>query len=348
MRIKLPGTEQFLYLANHLLDRLLFGKVNKVDQIQSILIVKWDEIGDMALSTHVFELLRKRFPKAEMHLICKPFVKGLLEADPNLNFIHTSLDAFNRRFDLVLELRGTWGSLFKSLVHMPANRASRASVRFKNRGKQLHEISTNLEVIRPFLGQMDETPGPHLYFSKDDQQKVEFFLKENGIDKFAIIHAGARRQLRQWPLERFALAVEYLHRKYKLDIVFAGTEEDESAIDSITSDLGFKTYKFTRGFSLSQFSCLCSKASVYLGNESGPLHIASAFGVPMVALFGPGVKDVFYPLNKRAIVLHHVLECNPCDQIHCVYPENPCIARIQVNDVLEALDKVYPAETALT
>src|SRR5690606_19177777 len=107
--------------------------------------------------------------------------------------------------------------------------------------------------------------------------QVNSFLNENNIAKYAVIHAGARRVLRQWEPARFAQVCQYLKDRYKLEIVCAGTQEDEATIQEIQSKLDFKIHSFTQGFSLADFSCLCSKASFYIGNESGPLHIASAF-----------------------------------------------------------------------
>lgn len=339
MRLKLPSREQLLFLCNVIADKWLFKQ--KYDEgVRKILVIRWDEIGDMATSTHVFEILKKHHPKSEITLICKPFVKSLVEHDPNIDAIVCDLNAFNRHFDLVVELRGTFSSLLKAFRYGVKYRVSRADIRWKNRGNQLHEIDTNFKVIQPILPENASNARPKLYYSEKDIQLVEEFLNSGPKTKFAIIHAGARRKLRQWNPERFALAVEFLHRKYNLEIVFAGTVEDEDVINLITSDLGFRTYNFTRGFSLSQFSFLCSKASFYLGNESGPLHIASAFDVPMIALFGPGVPDVFYPVSPNSKVLHHVLPCNPCDQIHCVHPDNPCISRIQANDVLETITQI--------
>jgi ADP-heptose:LPS heptosyltransferase len=339
MRLRWPGNEQFLFFANVLVDKLLYRKT-QLNHVKEILVIKWDEIGDMAVSAHVFESLKKSFPDAKIHLICKPFVKSLVEYDPNIDFIATTLDAYNAKFDIVVELRGTWKTLLKTFKYWPVNRVSRATVRWKNKGNQQHEIVTNQMVLQPLLGQMDKTVRPRLYFSHVDVKKVEDFLSVNEIQKFAIVHAGARKKLRQWPLDRFALAIQFLKRKYNLDIVFAGTEEDEADINVIAEKVDFKTYKFTRGFSLSQFSALCSKASFYLGNESGPLQIAATFEIPLVGLFGPGVKDVFYPLSTNARVLHYILDCNPCDQVHCVRPEQPCIQLIQVNEVEQAIDSL--------
>lgn len=335
----MPNAEQFLFAANVLADKMLFRQ-KAGNNIRTILVVKWDEIGDMATATHVFSLLKKQYPQAQLTVLCKPFVKDLIENDPHIDKIVTSVDDFNKRYDLVVELRGTWRTLWKSILHKARYRVSRAGVRLRNRGEQQHEVVTNFEVVRPLLAEGTLNEAPRLYYSENDRMRVEEFLISRQIGSFAIIHAGARRKLRQWNLDRFALAAQYLRERYGMDIIFAGSEEDNEDIGKIQALLPFKSYRFTEGYTLSQFSCLCSRASFYLGNESGPMHIASAFGVPLVGLFGPGVPLVFYPRSPRSSVLHHVLSCNPCDQLHCVHPENPCISRILAGDVLIKIDEI--------
>ncbi len=328
------SSEQILYLANIIANKLLF-KQGLATNVQSILIVKLDEIGDMATCTHVFENIKNQYPNANLTLLCKPFVKNLIENDKNIDNIITEANAFNKKYDIVIELRGTWQTLLKSIIYKTKYRVSRAEVRLKNKGKQLHEIETNNAIILPLIKTI-VSDKPKLYFSKNDEEKVEEFILENNIRKYAIIHAGARRILRQWQPNKFAYMANYLNEKYQLSIVFAGDKNDNETYKKIENDLMFKPYYFTEGYTLSQFSYLCSKANFYIGNESGPLHIASAFNVPLVALYGPGVPNVFYPKGKNAIVLHHVLSCNPCNQIDCVQPLNPCINLIKITDVINA------------
>lgn len=331
MSIKLPSSEQFLFAANVLANRLFFKQGFNAG-IQTILVIKWDEIGDMATATHVFELLKTSYPQAKLTVLCKPFVKSLIAHDPHIDEIITDIQAYNKPYQLVVELRGTWNTLLKSFLHKAKYRVGRAEVRVANRGQQLHEIATNAAVIAPMALSVNTTLKPRLYFSEADEKNVQAFLMEHEIKKFAILHVGARRVLRQWPLERFAQIANFLHTQYQLEIIFAGTIEDEPQIQIVKEWLNFKSFSFTNGFSLSEFSCLCNKASFYVGNESGPLHMASAFDVPLLGLYGPGVPNVFYPMGKNSKVLHHVLACNPCNQLDCVEPQSPCITRIQVLD----------------
>lgn len=339
--MKLPGKEQWLYAANLLADKLFSRGLQT--KPEDILLVKLDEIGDMATCTHVFELLRKRYPQARITLLCKPFVRSLVQCDPNLNSIITDIALWNRRYDCVLELRGTWASLFRCLRYRPSLRLSRAAVRFRNRGAQLHETLTNFEVVKPLLHPGSKNLPPKLYFDESDAQQVEAFLSERHIGQFALIHAGARRKLRQWNPERFAVLIRHLHGKHGLEIVFTGSEDENNTVEQIRSMAQVPTHTSLGHFSLAQLSCLASKAAFYAGNESGPLHIAAVFSVPTLAFYGPGVPRVFYPLNPNARVLHHVLSCNPCDQVHCVQPENPCISMISTADATLAADEILGA-----
>lgn len=337
MRIKIPSSEQWLFMANVLVDRFWF-KQNPTE-LHSILVVRWDEIGDMAASAHVFGAIKRRFPNAKLTVLCKPFVKPLIEHDPAIDLVICGIDAFNQHYDSVIELRGTWKTLWKSVRYGIRYRSSRAEVRFRNKGKQMHEIDTNTASIWPVCGQLEVSQTP-LFYSNSDKEKVQAFLADNSLQHFAIIHAGARKVLRQWPKSRFTQITAFLKEVHGLDIVFAGTEEDEKDINEIRANLNFQTYMFTRGFSLSQFSCLCRYAKIYIGNESGPLQIASAMQLPVVGLFGPGVPDIFYPQSPKSVVIHHVLDCNPCDQVHCVRPDNPCINLISFDMVRGAVNEI--------
>jgi heptosyltransferase-3 len=94
------------------------------------------------------------------------------------------------------------------------------------------------------------------------------------------------------------------------------------------------------GSSLLSFYAFIASSKLYVGNESGPLQLADIAEIPMVAIYGPGVPDVFYPRSARSRVLHDVLDCNPCDQIHCVRPSDRCIDRIGLAAVQLAVNEV--------
>lgn len=338
--MKLPSKEQWLYLANILVSRWVnSGKDITSYSPETILCVKWDEIGDMASCTHVFSLLKKRFPDAEIDVLTKPYSAALLENHPAVNRVITDIGKWNKKYDFIIELRGNAKTLRRTFKYYPKVRLDRGLVRLKHKGKQLHETRTNYEIIEPILGGIP-FEAPQLFPSEKNQRNIELFLTENKIDKFAVFHVGARSSLRRWTDSGFAQMADYVYKEKGLHVVFAGVAEEEVQIERITKLMNVPYSLFTQNFSLMDLAALLEKASLFLGNESGPLQIADVMQVPLVGLFGPGVKDVFYPQHAHSRVIHHVLECNPCDQVHCVRPENPCMNLITIEQVKMAVNEV--------
>ena len=90
-------------------------------------------------------------------------------------------------------------------------------------------------------------------------------------------------------------------------------------------------------FNLLEYAALCESATLFVGNESGPLHIAAAQNTPTVALFGPGVRDVFYPKNNKSIVHHYFLARGHKQQ----NLENSTIFEINVEEVIKSVDVLF-------
>jgi ADP-heptose:LPS heptosyltransferase len=196
-----------------------------------------------------------------------------------------------------------------------------------------HEVFTNLQVIEPVTGPVPESPVVRLQFGKEHDTVAAQFVKQAGIGRFALFHTGARKVLRRWPGERFAALGARLRERYGLDIVFTGTPDEREAIEAVRKSMDFKTYLFS-GHTLPDLAALASRAALFVGNESGPMHLAAAMGIPVIGLFGPGEPHVFAPFGEKCAVVHHKLECNPCDQVHCQHPENTCMQRITVEEVV--------------
>jgi ADP-heptose:LPS heptosyltransferase len=318
--------------------------------IKSILVVKWDEIGDMAAAVHVFGTLKSAYSDAKLTVLCKPFVASLIAGDPAVDAVITDIEDWRERYDLVVELRGTWKTLLKGLAlrTMPKYRVDRGWVRFLQRGDQPHEVVTNERIIRPLLGEGFPTAKRVLYPSAEEitaaQDWSDWALSGEGsaeIAGYAILHTGARRELRRWPLERFVALSKWLLQEKKLVSIWVGTSDEEQQLNEAFA-LGAvgKKWVAPEGSSLLSFYTFIASSKLYVGNESGPLQLADIAEIPMVAIYGPGVPNVFYPRSARSRVLHEVLDCNPCDQIHCVRPSDRCIDRIGLAAVQLAVNEV--------
>ncbi len=328
--------EKVIYALSMGLSNWINGNMNlSKPDFTRILVFKLDEIGDLCYALHVFDLLHHRYPAAQITLCCKPFSVSLVESNPNIYKVVTSVGELDGVYDLIVDLRGNLDTLRYAISHKPLARVDRGTVRYRNKkkGGHPHEVYTNLQIIEPLLHEVPETPQPQLVLPAPVIDKVNEFKAKNRLHQYAVMHAGARRMLRRWPPSGFAAIATWLRETYDFEIVFAGDTHDEELVNFIQSKIPFTTFNICGTFSLLEFAALVSQANLYIGNESGPLCIASVSGAPSLGLFGPGEPVVFYPYGKRTAYLHHVLECNPCDQVHCVHPTHPCIERISIEQV---------------
>jgi len=333
--------EKILYALNALTSHMyawLKGHPSQIkrEEVKHIVCVKLDEIGDMVTALHVFDLLKMRFPEAQITVVCKHFVGSLLGNNQNIHRVVNKIDT-TVKADVWVELRGTWLTWFKSLFCGAKYRVDRGSIRFQQRGNQPHETITNYRIIEPFLAgaklEMDSVQ-TQLYLNEQELEEVEIVATKLGIsdaNKVCLIHPGGRSLLRRWPVDRFQKIIKLLDSLGFHCIVF-GSKEESDLLHQFES-LNTKLVIWETRESLRVFYGILKKVHLFLGNESGPLQIADFAGVPSVGLFGPGVQNVFYPKGEKSRVIHKVLPCNPCDQKNCVRFENRCMLQITTEEV---------------
>lgn len=334
-------SEKLLYAANMLASKCWRSQISS-EKIQEIVVVKWDEIGDMVTAVHVFEIIKVYAPHARLTLLCKPFVGSLISANPHIDKIVHQTSELPSRADVWVELRGTWETFWLSLWRTKKVRLDRGRVRFLQRGQQPHERITNFRIVEPLVGDLAWSVKPLIIEEADKQTAQSVLIEllgEVNSTKFMVVHPGGRSLLRRWPGSRFAEVVKKIYKKQGLKSVIIGTPDESELIKSIVQDSDGAGVAWITTSTLGVFAAVISRAEMFLGNESGPLQIADAMGVKSVALFGPGVKDVFYPQTDESKIIHHILDCNPCDQIHCSRPNNKCIDLIEVTEVLNTFTK---------
>lgn len=336
-----PGfPDKVIYLASIALSKLINrGKNPKSIAFNNILVIRQDEIGDMCYSVHIFKLLRDQYPNSKITVWCKPAATGIIKHDGNISEIITDKHKLSGKYDLIVDLRGKWAGVIYAFKHFPKFRLERGSIRLSNRKTgQPHEAVTNFEIIRPLLDENVTMPTPRILFSNEDLEIASKFIAETGLRRFAVMHTEVKRELRKWPAERFATTAQLLKEQYNLDTVFCGDASEVNGITALQKLIPFPTYSVAGKLNLGGFAAFVSKASFFIGNDSSPLHIATLSGVPSLGLFGPGQSDSFFPLGANSGFLHHLLPCNPCNQIDCVHPDNPCIKRITVKEVQDKIN----------
>lgn len=303
----------------------------------SILIVKLDEIGDAICALPAINELISKNPGAAVDILCKPYCNEIFKGVKGIHKILNTESQWTRKYDWVVELRGNWNTFFKSLRYWPAFRFNRGSVRLKNKGEQKHEIDTNFDIISPINAKdkgVRDWPKSIKY-----ESAIAHFKLDHTLDEFAVIHASARKSLRRWSPENFKKISSYLWTKHAIKSVYIGVQSESEQIQEITKGQEEYTVHAAGVFSISQLAELLKQSTIFIGNESGPLQLADYINIPSLSFFGPGVPTVFYPKNVNSRVLHHVLECNPCDQINCV-KETPCIDLISMAEAQTAIEEI--------
>lgn len=365
-------SEYLLFLCSALVSRLtnLLGRLHGA-RPERILVVKLDHFGDVLLATPALRALRDARPDIPIDVLIAPGSAAALEGNSAVTRLLLYESRRYRRGDAhvpgradgfgtvrnvarggyttVVELRGDAWTLLLPFLTGARRRVDRGSVRlgqwFAQRltrtGRaraQLHEVETNLEIVRPLLGsRFPERPVTEIALSPPARDSLRAKLVASGAapdGPWVCIHPGAAWRPRAWRPERFAAIADWIQEHYHAEVLFVGSAEERDVEASVRAKA-----KEPRAFWLAgaltwpELAALLDRARLFLGNDSGPAHLAAARGTPSVVLFGPQEPERFRPWSERSVVLHHRVHCCPCRQSVCVHPENPCVNLIEDGEV---------------
>jgi len=326
-------TEKILYFCTSFTSSLVNAFKQRPNQLDSVLVVKLDEIGDMMYTLHCIEAIAQQHPNAAIDVYCKSMNNDLVKQTGVVRNIFNDENELLKRYDLQIDFRGNWKSLLRALSGKCTMYLDRGSIRLKNKfhGGQKHEIETNQETIQWLFPDDYNWSKPILNVSEPDQAFVSSLLEEQGIHKYVVMHCGARDEARRWPTDRFASVIDHIHEKYSLKTVLVGSP-NEQELNAEVCNQTTNAINFAGKTNLLQLGALMRSAKFFVGNESGPLHFAIVEQKPLVALFGPGVKDVFYPLYPNQKVIHH-LEDQPTEA-----DKQNSIFKISEQEVIDAVE----------
>ena len=166
-----------------------------------------------------------------------------------------------------------------------------------------------------------------------------------------VIHVSAGNPFRRWPEAAFAgLAAGLASAHTNRWVILTGGPSDRAATTRVLAEARARVpdavHRLIDGeaLSLGDLRALCERASLYIGGDSGPLHLASASDVPIVGLFGPTLVERSAPWRPAhlpfAAVDRGALECRPCDQRVCAPGDFRCLTAIAAADVLSAAERV--------
>ena len=149
------------------------------------------------------------------------------------------------------------------------------------------------------------------------------------------IHPGARKKTKQWKPDRYAQIAYRLHKQYGASVILLGGYREENLLAEIENKMGFAATLKSCNLSLLDIAAVFSECHLFIGNDSGPGHIAAAVGCPTLSLFGPSYPIICRPYIASGEVIFKDLDCCGCRQEEhlCVRPENTCMDLIEVDEV---------------
>ena len=332
-------------------ERLVTRSSLPVTVIPKILILRLSSLGDIVLTTPLLVALREKYPESRIDLVIAAEYESLAQVLPAVSRVHV----FNKRSGL----RGLFG-LRKQLREenydhvLDVHNVLRTKILRQGLGKHFFVIDKRtfkrwLLVKFKYDLLRDEPDVIGRYFEaakelgvKDDGRPATLNANHVRDPKRIAIAPGARHWNKRWPVEHYQVLGNMLLEK-GYELTFYGSMTESGLIEEIRNGLNAGTHRSLAGeIDLTDATHSLAKCSAAITNDSGLLHIAEAVGTPVVALFGPTVKQFgFAPRAANAIVLEvEGLYCRPCTAIGSdVCPEKHfrCMREIEPERVIASL-----------
>lgn len=340
-------------------------------EIEKILIVRFSSLGDIILTTPVLETLRAKFPRSQIHFLTKtryadllvhdPRIHTLIEFDPQGNhkgfkgFKRLSRELNSNDFDLLIDLHSNLRSFFLRRL-VKSNTKIKYRKRWFSRFLMIHFkfLKTKpVNTLESYLGAFKklridpEKKAPTLFVGQNDIDFSDKFMLEAGIKKDDIVigvHPGARWETKRWDEEKFERVCRNLIQKENIRIILFGDSDDKELIQRITEKLPNSKVVRAIGLPLSRLMSLIRSCDCLITNDSGPMHLAEGFKVPVVAIFGPTHPKLgFAPTGSENVILCADVKCSPCSlhgEKKCRKKTRLCMDLITPDMVVEAMESL--------
>lgn len=204
-----------------------------------------------------------------------------------------------------------------------------------------HRSTVYFDLLRRGSGADLDEVKPKLFLGEEDSHRGMALLAGYDIsdmDQYAVIAFRAVAESRRWGTENYRGLVEQLIERFGLKVILVGSAQDQATGDEISEGLEDATVANLAGkTSLRELAAICSRAQVFVGNDSGPAHLAAAVGVPVVVLSGADDPKETSPIasRKRLVYLDH-LDCISCVKNKCPLKGDDfmrCMKEITVDQV---------------
>jgi len=321
-------------------------------------------IGDSILALPAIECLSKNFPQSKIWIAAKEWVAGLFSAHdfikgviplPGTDDIKSLLNSAQKIKELDPDIGILFSNSFSSallfyLAKIPQrwgySRDGRGILLTKGttvKGEEatLHQLNYYLNLISG-LGLKTYAPKLSLPLTPEEKREAKSLLLSFNVDlnnPLAILSPGASfGPSKRWPASKFAELANLLSERKKTEILIIGSRDENELAETIVFSTRKKAVNLCGKTTLRLLAGLISHADLFVSNDSGPMHMANALNVPVVAIFGPTNPLITGPFQEPAAVVKKDVPCWPCSYRECPF-DHRCMINIGAEDVYQACQK---------
>jgi heptosyltransferase-3 len=302
-------------------------------------------MGDCLLLTSPVRALKEEFPDFRVSVVVESRFAACFDGNPDFAEVislkkkSSAVKLIARRFKAVINLHGGPTSFAYSCLAW-GNRigAEQYQYRFLYNGlvpvpePHIHSVDATMSAFR-WLGLERPTEAPPLRYEVHarEAEKMHSAMRDR---PYVVIHPGALLTTKRWEAGRFAQVAQALQADGFTIALTAGPGEESLVVDVARNVPGAS---MLLGLTIPELAELIRGARLYIGNDSGPMHLASAVGTKIVVPWGSSDSRAWRPWGVPSRVIQNPFECNPCPGYHCLVANSPlCIESVTADQVVEA------------
>lgn len=340
------------------------------EKIKKILVIKIEHLGDLLLTVPLLRALRSNFPNAKISLVAGPWNKTAAEGCPYIDELliyKTNNPVFNRGkrdpfilfwkliflgklkfsgYDLCIDTGG-WaetiktaycsGAKFKAVVdYKRINNIF--NIRTAEFDEYDDEIKRSFKVLELFDVKDKLETKTEYWINSGELSAAKALLETKGVTEKDVLtgfYAGASSAPIMWELEKYAIVIDGLSGKMGLKAVIFSAPGEQMYVDNLVKLLKGPYIIMPEYLSLKEFAAVVKHCKLFVSNDGGLSHLATAMNVPTVTLYGPSNEKQWGGYNSSRTVISKNYPCSPCKKYNCI--KNVCMEAIQPEEVMEAI-----------
>ncbi len=304
-------------------------------------------MGDCLLLTSPIRAVKDEFPGFRVSVLVESQFAECFDGNPDIDQILAVTKKFSggirllaKRFHAIVNLHGgptslvysclAWGKRI-GLEHFRAAKIYHGLV--PRPDPQAHTVDSTMEVMRWLGVQGEQPPSLRYEFHQEESRRMRAKLRGR---PYVVVHPGSIMETKRWRPQAFGeVAQKLAARGFKI-VVTAGPGEEPFA-SAVAKEIDGTVILL--GLTIPELAELIRGARLYVGNDSGPMHLAAAVGTPVVAVWGSSDSRRWRPWSTPHRVVQNPFECNPCPGYRCLVADSPlCIESVTVGQVNAAVD----------